>query len=72
MNVTKDQIAEKIDNLPELALQEALVFLDFLSWRYKSSEGQTTQNDPLLSVIGTLSGEPISALEIEAELYGKE
>ena len=71
MNVTKDQIAEKIDSLPDLALQEALVFLDFLSWRYKSFEAQPTQNDPLLSVIGTLSGEPISVMEIEAELYGK-
>ncbi len=71
MNVTKEQIAERIDRLPDLALQEALVFLDFLSWRYKSFESQTTQNDPLLSVIGTLSGEPISALTIEAELYSK-
>jgi len=71
MNITKDQVAEKIDSLPDLALQEALVFLDFLSWRYKSFETQTTQDDPLLSVIGTLSGESISAMAIEAELYDK-
>lgn len=60
----RDQVVEKIQDLPEPALREVLNFVDFLAWR------SIFEEEPLLSVAGTLSGEPLSAEEIESELYG--
>lgn len=60
----RDQVVEKIQDLPEPALREVLNFVDFLAWR------SIVEEEPLLSVAGTLSGEPLSAEEIETELYG--
>jgi radical SAM superfamily enzyme YgiQ (UPF0313 family) len=60
----KEQIVERLDDLPEPNLREGLGFAEFLTWR------GTGQGEPLLSVAGTLRGEPLSAEEIETELYG--
>ena len=59
----KEQIAEKLDHLPESHLREVLSYVEFLTWR-------TPEEEPLLSVIGILGGSPLSAEEIEQELYG--
>ena len=66
MSSLRDRIIEKLQNLPESKLREVLDFVEFLSWK-GASQGQ---NDPLLSVVGSLSGKMLSADEIEQELYG--
>ena len=38
----------------------------------ETARRQSQATDPILDVLGSLSGEPISAEEIERELYGKE
>jgi Protein of unknown function (DUF2281) len=65
MESVKEKIVDKLESLPEQALQEVLTFVDFVAWRHQAEDS----SDPLLSVAGILSGEPISAEEIEAELY---
>jgi len=64
--VLKQKLLEKITELPEARLQEVLDFVDFLKSRKQRVE------DPILHVSGCLSGRPLSAREIEEELYGKE
>lgn len=63
--IVKDNLLEKISDLPEAKLQEVLDFVDFL--RSRKSEVE----DPLLNVAGCLSGTPLSGSEIEEELYGR-
>jgi len=60
----QDRIVEKLRLLPEPNLREVLNFVEFLMWR------TTEQEDPVLSVAGILSGEMLSAEEIELNLYG--
>ena len=62
----KQQLLEKITDLPENRLQEVLDFIDFLRIREHLDE------DPILQVAGSLSGNPLSAEEIEDELYSKD
>ena len=64
MVALKDRIAEKLELLPEPELREVLDFVEFLTSR------TTVDEEPLLAVAGILSGEPLSAEEIEQELYG--
>lgn len=64
--VLRQKLFEKIADLPEVRLQEVLDFIDFL--RNRECKGE----DPILKVAGCLSGSPLSAKEIEEELYGKE
>jgi hypothetical protein len=68
MNPTTDtlrqQLLERILDLPEGRLQEVLDFVDFLRLREQREE------DPLLRVAGCLSGDSLSAEDIEQELYG--
>lgn len=64
----KQQVFEKITSLPASRLQEVLDFVEFLSIREHQAEDS---RDPLLRLLGSLSGAPISAEEIEQELYGK-
>lgn len=61
----KEKLLEELANLPQYRLQEVLDFVAFLRSR-ESGE------DPILNVAGCLSGEPISAKEIEEELYGED
>ena len=65
-DVLKQQLLEKVTDLPEARLQEVLDFIDFLRLREQKSE------DPILRVAGCLSGSPLSAEAIDEELYGKE
>ena len=64
--VLKQKLLEKITELPEARFQEVLDFVDFLKSRNPRVE------DPILHVAGCLSGSPLSARDIEEELYGEE
>jgi hypothetical protein len=64
MITVKEKIAERINQLPEHKLCEVLDFIEFLSWKISSEK-----EEPLLVIAGTLSGDPISAEDIERELY---
>jgi hypothetical protein len=63
--ILRKKLLEKISGLPEAQLQEVLDFVSFLRSREAKVE------DPILSVAGCLSGSPLSAEEIEKELYGE-
>ena len=63
--IVKENLLDKISDLPEAKLQEVLDFVDFL--RSRKSEVE----DPILKVAGCLSGTPLSDSEIEEELYGR-
>ena len=63
--IVRENLLEKISDLPETKLQEVLDFVDFL--RSRKSEVE----DPILNVAGCLSGTPLSGSEIEEELYGR-
>ena len=65
-DVLKQQLLEKVTDLSEARLQEVLDFIDFLRSREQKGE------DPILRVVGCLSGEPLSTETIDEELYGKE
>ena len=65
MNALKETIIEKLDSLPDPALRLVMDYLTFLTWRGAGEESS------LLSVAGQLSGTPMSAAEIERELYGQ-
>lgn len=62
----KKRLLESLAEMPETRLQEVVDFVDFLRVREQKHE------DPLLRVAGCLSGRPLSAEEIEDELYGKD
>jgi len=62
----KQKLLERITDLPQSRLQEVLDFIDFLRTR------EHQDDDPILRVVGSLSGDPLSAEEIEQELYGKD
>jgi len=62
----KGLIVERLDRLPGPVLQEVLDFIEFLSQR------KTLPEDPVLAVAGMLAGSPVSADEIERELYGED
>jgi len=64
MSALKERIIEKLDDLPEPALKLVMNYLRFLKWHGAEDEPS------LLSVAGALSGTPLSAEEIESELYG--
>lgn len=65
MSALKETIIEKLDGLPEPALQQVMDYLTRLTLR-------TGEKEPsLLAVAGGLSGTPLSAEEIERELYGQ-
>ncbi len=63
---TTDELVEKIKELPATRLQEVLDFVDFLRSRSRKDE------DPILDVVGCLSGKPLSGQEIEEALYGRD
>ena len=62
----KERIIENLGRLPEPMLREVLDFTESLAWR------ASDQKEPLLMVAGILSGEEISAKQIERELYDAE
>lgn len=64
--VLRRKLLERVADLPEVRLQEILDFVDFLRAREREDQ------DSILKVAGCLSGSPLSAEEIEEELYGKD
>jgi hypothetical protein len=64
--IFRENLLEKISDLPEDRFQEVLDFVDFLRSRKPRIE-----DDPILNVAGCLSGSPVSGSEIEEELYGR-
>lgn len=64
--LVKEELLTRLDDLSDTRLQEVLDFVEFLRTKEKDSD------DPILSVAGCLSGKPLSAEEIEKELYGEE
>jgi len=64
--VLRKKLLERITDMSEARVQEILDFADFLRIRERKSA------DSVLSVAGCLSGTPLSAAEIEEELYGKD
>ncbi len=62
----RQKLLEKVSYIPEERLREVLDFIDFLNTREARVE------DPILEVAGCLSGSPLSAEDIEQELYDKD
>ena len=60
------KVMSSVGGLPAFRIEELLDYIEFLKSRDEKTE------DPILKVAGILSGEPISAKEIDEELYGKE
>lgn len=65
-NDSAEILLEKIRELPEDRLLEVIDFVDFLRIRSQKD------NDPILDVVGCLSGKPLSGQEIEEVLYGRD
>lgn len=64
--VLRQRLLERVADLPEARLREVLDFIDFLRAR------EAGNHDSILKVAGCLSGSPLSAEEIEEELYGED
>ena len=64
MTSLRERIVAKLQDLPEPDLREVLTFVDFLTWRNMREE------EPLLTIAGSLAGEGFSAKDIDDELYG--
>jgi hypothetical protein len=64
MSALKESIIQKLDTLPDPALRQVLDFMSFLSWKGEGEGGS------VLAASGRLSGEPMSAAQIEEALYG--
>lgn len=62
-SILRERVIEKLQDVPDKDLRHVLSFLDILTRHAANDE------DPLLSVIGSLSGKPLSAEEIENDLY---
>ena len=58
------EILERLELLPEREQQEVLDFVEFLTTRIAAEQ------EPLLAVAGILREQPLSAEQIERELYG--
>lgn len=73
MDVDREELKRVVDRLPE---EKLAILQRYLRMLQKSSllEGKaiapTEQGDPILRVLGCLSGEPLTAWQIEEELYG--
>lgn len=66
VQLLKESIVRKLEEMPEPALREVLDFVEFISRKAE------TEEEPVLEVAGILSGRPLTAEEIEHELYGRE
>ena len=65
-NDTAEILLEKIRELPQTRVLEVIDFVDFLRSRSQK------EDDPILDVIGCLSGKALSTQELEEELYGRD
>ena len=66
VNDTAEILMGKIRELPQTRVLEVIDFVDFLRSRSQKDD------DPILDVIGCLSGKSLSTQELEEDLYGKE
>lgn len=66
MDSLKEKIVEKLDSLPEMALQEVLEFLDFVVWRDRNREKSS------LSVAGDNLREEQDTAWLETDLSNLE
>jgi len=57
------KVMSSVGGLPAFRIEELLDYIEFLKNREEKAE------DPVLKVAGILSGDPISAKEIDEELY---
>ena len=69
VNVRREKLVQEIVKLPADKLDEVL---DFVGYLLSQEQKVMTPEEPLLTVAGILSGNPLSAEEIERELYGDE
>ncbi|MBF2046042.1 MAG: hypothetical protein IGS54_01360 [Elainella sp. C42_A2020_010] len=69
MNSAIEELLLELQHLPEAKIQAILEFTRFLAWK-SQREGSAKPDEPLLSVAGILSSEPLTAEEIESALYG--
>jgi hypothetical protein len=67
----KDRLLEEIGRLPGHRLQEVLDFVGYLVGKERPRTGEALEGDPILGVVGCLSGKPLAPAEIEEELYGE-
>ena len=70
--VLKQKVLVGLERLPRPKLLEVLDFVDFLEARSRSAVQKSDAEDPILRVAGSLSGKPLSADQIEKELYGED
>jgi hypothetical protein len=66
LDALRQELLSKIIELPESKIKALLGMIDYFYVKKNGDE------DPILNVAGCLSGSPISAEEIEKELYGME
>jgi hypothetical protein len=66
METLIEEIVDKLHHLPEPAVRKVLNLVEFLT----EHGGDSVQEveEPLLSIAGILSGQPLTATEIDAEL----
>lgn len=72
MGIDREELKKAVDILPEekLALLQKYVKMLQKSGVVESGEVNTdNQGDQILNVLGCLSGEPLTARQIEKELY---
>ncbi|MGA3269182.1 MAG: hypothetical protein ABSE16_20495 [Verrucomicrobiota bacterium] len=65
MSALRETIIEKLDSLPDATLRQVMDYLAILTRQGNGKEPS------LLAIAGGLSGAPMSAEEIERELYGR-
>jgi hypothetical protein len=72
MLTIRDRITEKLQELPDYSLSEVLDFVEFLTWKRRNEKQPISvpEEDPILSVLGILDGEPLTNEQIDDELYG--
>lgn len=70
--VLKQKVLVGLERLPGPKLLEVLDFVDFLEARSRGAVQKSDAEDPILRVAGCLSGNPLSADQIEKELYGED
>jgi hypothetical protein len=67
INITKEMIIRKLEDLSETNLRKVLDLVEHLNGKSDSGSG----DDPILSVIGLFTDEPLSSRDIDRELYGE-
>lgn len=68
----KQKVLAGLERLPGPKLLEVLDFVDFLGTRSRGAVRKSDAEDSILQVAGCLSGDPLSAEQIEKELYGED